>query len=113
LGTEDGSEGVCLGHEPGHTREARVELQKKTLGATERDEEKRSGFRERLKGVDASRLVFVDETSTNVALTPRYARAPRREGLREGAQELGQERHLDLFDQRGWDGSIHEHRGLI
>jgi transposase len=29
--------------------------------------------------VDASRLVFVDETSTNVALTPRYARAPRGE----------------------------------
>jgi transposase len=29
--------------------------------------------------VDAERLVFVDETSTNVALTPRYARAPRGE----------------------------------
>ena len=29
--------------------------------------------------MDAERLVFVDETSTNVALTPRYARAPRGE----------------------------------
>jgi transposase len=29
--------------------------------------------------VDASRLVFVDESSTNVALTPRYGRAPRGE----------------------------------
>jgi transposase len=56
-----------------------VELQKKTLGATERDEEKRSAFRERLSGVDASRLLFVEETSTNVALSPRYARAPRGE----------------------------------
>jgi transposase len=56
-----------------------VELQKKTLGTTERDEEKRSAFRERLRSVDASRLVFVDETSTNVALTPRYGRAPRGE----------------------------------
>ena len=56
-----------------------MELQKKTLGATERDEEKRSAFRERLSGVDASRLLFVDETSTNVALTPRYGRAPRGE----------------------------------
>jgi transposase len=56
-----------------------LELQKKTLGATERDEEKRSAFREHLSGVDASRLLFVDETSTNVALTPRYARAPRGE----------------------------------
>jgi transposase len=54
-----------------------VDLQKKTLGATERDEEARSAFRERLRGVDASRLVFVDESSTNVALTPRYGRAPK------------------------------------
>jgi transposase len=29
--------------------------------------------------VDASRLVFVDESSTNVALTPRYGRAPKGE----------------------------------
>jgi transposase len=56
-----------------------VELQKKTLGATERDEEARSAFRKRLRGVDAERLVFVDESSTNVALTPRYARAPKGE----------------------------------
>jgi hypothetical protein len=32
-----------------------------------------------LRGVDASRLIFVEETSTNVALTPRYARAPKGE----------------------------------
>jgi transposase len=54
-----------------------VELQKKTLGATERDEEKRSAFRERLRSVDPKRLVFVDESSTNVALSPRYGRAPK------------------------------------
>jgi transposase len=56
-----------------------VDLQKKTLGATERDEEKRNAFRERLGGVDPKRLLFVDESSTNIALTPRYARAPRGE----------------------------------
>jgi transposase len=32
-----------------------------------------------LRGVDASLLLFVDESSTNVALTPRYARAPKGE----------------------------------
>ena len=32
-----------------------------------------------MRGVDASRLIFVDESSTNVALTPRYARAPKGE----------------------------------
>jgi hypothetical protein len=52
------------------------------LAATERDEEQRSAWRERLKGIDSRRLVFVDESSTNVALTPRYARAPRGERAR-------------------------------
>jgi transposase len=32
-----------------------------------------------LRGVDSKRLIFVDESSTNVALTPRYARAPKGE----------------------------------
>jgi transposase len=56
-----------------------MDLQKKTLGATERDEEERSAFRELLRGVDPERLVFVDESSTNIALSPRYARAPKGE----------------------------------
>jgi transposase len=56
-----------------------VELQKKTLAATERDEQKRSAFRECLKGVDPKRLLFVDESSTNIAMVPRYGRAPRGE----------------------------------
>jgi hypothetical protein len=30
-----------------------------------------------LRGIDARRLVFVDECSTNIALVPRYARALR------------------------------------
>jgi hypothetical protein len=47
------------------------------MGATERDEEKRSAFRERLRGVDPERLLFVDESSTNIAMVPRYARAPK------------------------------------
>jgi hypothetical protein len=41
------------------------------LAATERDEQKRSAFRQRLRGVDPERFIFVDESSTNVALTPR------------------------------------------
>jgi transposase len=56
-----------------------VDAQKKTLGATERDEEARSAFRERLRGVDPERLLFVDESSTNIAMVPRYGRAPKGE----------------------------------
>lgn len=54
-------------------------LTKKTLGATERDEAARSAFAERLRGVDPKKLVFVDESSTNIAFTPRYGRTPRGE----------------------------------
>jgi hypothetical protein len=71
-----------------------VELRKKRLGATERDEEGRGAFRERLGSVDADRLVFVDESSTNVALTPRdkggRPRAERAYGGRR-PEEWGQE----------------------
>src|SRR5215204_2714624 len=114
-GKSVGGEGFALRDESGHTREARVELQKKTLAATERDEEKRSAFRQRLRGVDPERLIFVDESSTNVALTPRYAPlgAQRRKGPREGAKELGQERHADLVHHSGGCGTIREHRGIF
>jgi transposase len=50
--------------------------------ATERDEGARGAFRERLRGVDPERLVFVDESSTNIALIPRYGRAPKGERAR-------------------------------
>jgi transposase len=59
-----------------------LDLQKKSLVATERDEQARTSFRERLEGVDPERLRFVDESSTNIALTPRYARAPKGERAR-------------------------------
>jgi transposase len=47
------------------------------LAASERREEERASFREQVKPLDANRLVFVDESGSNVALTPLYARAPR------------------------------------
>ncbi len=74
-----GGSGAGLRHEPGHTREAGLGLQGKALAATERDEEARSAFRRRLRGVDPKRPVFAEESSTSVALTPRYARAPKGE----------------------------------
>lgn len=56
-----------------------MDLQKKSLGASERDEEKRSAWREYVKPLDPKRLVFVDECSTNIALTRLYARSPKGE----------------------------------
>jgi transposase len=62
-----------------------VDPNKRTLVATERDEQARATWRERLKGVDPRRLVFVDECSTNIGLTTRYARAPRGQRARGSA----------------------------
>ena len=58
---------------------ARVDLQAKTVGASERDEEARGAWRQRAEGLDPRRLVFVDECGTNTGLAPLRARAPRGE----------------------------------
>lgn len=45
----------------------------------ERDECARAAWREAVRDLDATDLVFVDESGTHLALTPLYARAPRGE----------------------------------
>jgi transposase len=52
---------------------------KKVLHAAERDPVRRAAWWEALDEVDPTALVFVDETGTNLAMTPRYGRAPRGE----------------------------------
>lgn len=52
---------------------------KKVLFAVEQDPERRADWREALDGYDPGALVFVDESGTNLAMTPRYGRAPRGE----------------------------------
>jgi len=53
---------------------------KKTLSASERDEEARAAWRKQAETLDAQQLVFLDECGSHIALTPLYARAPK--GLR-------------------------------
>src|SRR5579863_1939285 len=69
------SEGQSSDHESGD-QAAGLDAQKKTLAASERREEERASFRDQVKELDASQLVFLDESGSNIALTPRYARAP-------------------------------------
>ena len=63
---------------------AGLDPEKKSLGASERDEAHRQAFREQLATRAAAAFVIVDESGTNLNLTPRYARAPR------GARAYGQ-----------------------
>ena len=62
-------------------RRFRQTYKKKTLHAGERDDPKvqakRRRYRREVEQIDAKRLVFVDETGINTAMTPTHARAPR------------------------------------
>jgi transposase len=50
---------------------------KKTLEASERNEEERQKFQDHIKNLDTSKLRIIDETGSNLALTRLYGRAPR------------------------------------
>jgi hypothetical protein len=55
-----------------------VEPKKRSLAAAERDEFLRAACRARvIDGIDAQRIVFVDEMGTNTSLRPLYAWAPK------------------------------------
>jgi transposase len=54
-----------------------LDAQKKTLGASERNEEERAAWRGAVSPLPAQQMVFVDECGSNIALTPIYARAPK------------------------------------
>ncbi len=56
---------------------ARHHAQKKTLIAREQSAQQRAAWQERLRTIDGSRLIFLDETSTPTTLTPLRGRAPR------------------------------------
>ncbi len=54
-----------------------MDKKKKTLGATERNEEARTAWREHSKHLDVRKLVVIDECGSNIGLTPLYARSPK------------------------------------
>jgi transposase len=54
----------------------RLDAQKKTLAASERDEAARTAWRAAVAKLDPERFVFVDESGTNIALTRLYGWAP-------------------------------------
>ena len=63
--------------------QAQVDLQVKTMAASECDEEVRAAWRERAVGNRPKRLVSVDECGSNVGLAPLHARAPKGKRARD------------------------------
>jgi hypothetical protein len=49
--------------------------EKKTLTASEQNEEARTAWREKASEFDADDLIFLDETGSHIAMTPLYAYA--------------------------------------
>lgn len=54
-----------------------LDAQKKTLAATERNEQHRQQWREQVSTRTADQFVVIDECGSNLNMTPRYARAPK------------------------------------
>ncbi len=76
---------------------------KKTVGATERDEEARVAWREQYQKLDATRIIVIDECGSHIALTPLYARAPR--GIRAyGKVPRNRGKNTTLIAALSWTG---------
>lgn len=60
-----------------------LDLRRRVVAASERDEVRREGFRQEVAAMDPRSFVFVDESATNLAMTRRYGRAPRGERVSE------------------------------
>ena len=59
------------------------------------------------------RLLFVDESSTNIAMVPRYARAPKGERA-HGKAPRNWGKNVTLISSVGFgDGSVNEHRRIF
>jgi len=82
VGKHTWDQGQSEHHEPGD-QASELYAKKKTLGATERKEAARAAWRENMSGVDAKQLVVVDETGSNIGLTPLYGWA------RKGERAVG------------------------
>ncbi len=85
MGSDRRGAGLHRHDEPGHHPAPRLDAQKKSLSASERNEAARAAWRERTQGIDPARFVWVDETGSHLGLTRLYARAPRGERARGSA----------------------------
>jgi len=69
VGTDPSGAGEYRDYEPGHSTPG-LDPEKKALAASERRAEDRTCYREQVTPLEAQRLVFVDESGANIALTP-------------------------------------------
>jgi transposase len=89
-------------------RRLRITRKKKTRQAQERNTPKvqarRQAFQAKVAGLDPARLVFVDETGTNTAMTRTYGRAPK--GERVYGSVPGHWESRTLISGMRWSGVV-------
>ena len=102
MGKPAGSQSESIDHEPSHPA-GRLYAKKKTLGASERNQEARAAWQEQRKHLDAKQLVVIDECGSNISLTPLYARAPK--GSRaSGRVPRNRGKNTTLIASLSWSG---------
>ena len=90
VGGGAGGPGQSCDDAPGDHPTLRVEPEIKSRRASERSEAKRAVWRERTRGIDPARFVWVDGTGNDLGLTRTHSRAPR-----------GQRAHATVPSKRG------------
>lgn len=97
-----------LDHEPGADRHG-ADSQKKSLHADERDTPRvkllRQAFLQRIKSIDPSRLVFIDESGATTAMTRLRGRAPRGERV-HGTTPHGHWKVTTIIGALRWSGMV-------
>lgn len=79
MGADRRRAGLHRHPEPGDHAPLRLDPEKKSLSASERDEAAREAWREQAAPIDPSRFIWVDEFGSHLGLTRVYARSPRGE----------------------------------
>ena len=77
VGADGGRSRQSCDDESGDHPAFRVDPEKKSVRAQERNDAKRAVWREQTRGIDPGRFVWIDETGSHVGMTRRYSRAPR------------------------------------
>lgn len=83
-------------HHESHSRTGGLDTKKKTLRASEQDQDRRAAWWRELVTRDPARFVVIDESGSTIAMTPRYARAPKGQRA-SGAVPRNHGKNITLF----------------
>jgi transposase len=102
VGSSNRGLGEYYDHEP-RDPAAGLDPKKRTLGAAERNEERRAIWHRIVTKFDARHYVFLDESGANITLAPRYGWAPKGERC-PGSVPRNYHENLTLFASLSLDG---------